>query len=93
MRFQLRKCIKCQLVKNSKKLSLENCDKIDKHFSFSVDFPEGRLESDIKKRHIDNPEKVIVNLATSYLNLASDSHILENVENIGKKIMKGLFLK
>lgn len=74
-----------ELIKNSKKLSLENCNNIDKHFSFSVDFPKGRLESDIKKRHIDNPEKVIVNLATSYLNLASDIHLLENVEKNGKK--------
>ncbi len=46
--------------------------------NFSVDFPEGQLESTLKKRRIDSPEKVIVNLATSYLNLASESDLLVN---------------
>jgi hypothetical protein len=74
-----------ELVKNGKNNGLENCREIDSHFSFSVNYPEGILESDIKKRHIDTPEKVIVNVATSYLNLACDSDVLKKVKNAGNK--------
>ena len=73
------------IIRNGKKLELESCSDIDEHFSFSVNFPEGILESDINKRSVDLPGKVIVNLATSYLNLASDCVLLEKVENTGKQ--------
>lgn len=53
-----------------------NLDK-NTDLNFFVEFPDGRLESNLKKRTIDSPEKVIVNLATSYLNLASESDLLE----------------
>ena len=69
-----------ELVINGKKNALENCAEFEGSFSFSVNFPEGILETDISKRHIDTPEKVIVNLATSYLNLASESILLQNAE-------------
>ncbi len=74
-----------EIVRNGKKVALENCSDIDKHFTFSVDFPEGTLESDIDKRPVESPGKVIVNLATSYLNLASDCDLLDKVENTRKK--------
>ena len=79
-----------ELVRNCEINGLENCKKIDRHFTFSVNFPEGILESDIKKRHIDTPEKVLVNLATTYLNLASDSVILKKVKNTLNKNYEGL---
>ncbi len=74
-----------ELVINGTKLGLKNCNEIDRKFSFSVHFPEGILETDIKKRHIDTPEKVIVNVATSYLNLSSDSIVIEKIANTGNK--------
>ena len=74
-----------EIVKNSKIIGLNNCTDINKHYTFSVNFPDEILESDIKKRQIDSPETVIVNLATSYLNLASNSFLLEKVGNTEKK--------
>lgn len=69
-----------ELVKNGERNALENCAEFEGNFSFSVNFPVGILETDINKRHIDAPEKVIVNLATSYLNLASESLLLKKIE-------------
>ncbi|MBI9097155.1 MAG: hypothetical protein JEY91_01695 [Spirochaetaceae bacterium] len=74
-----------EVLKNAKKNSLHSSSEIDKAYSFSVDLPEGVLESDMDKRHIDSPETVIVNLATSYLNLACESLLLENVRTTSKK--------
>jgi hypothetical protein len=74
-----------ELVKISKKKGLKICTDIDKKDPFTVTFPEGRLESDVKKKKITSPEKVIVNLATSYLNLASESVLLDDDELFHKK--------
>lgn len=68
------------LVKLSSKKGLEECNPLDKSHMFALDFPEGRLETDLKKRKGENPEKVIVNVATEYLNLASQSELLEKLE-------------
>ena len=69
------------LIKSYKKLGLEKNEDPAKQFSFSVNFPDGRLDTDIRKRHIDAPEKVIVNMATTYLNLASESILLKEMGN------------
>jgi len=63
-------------IKMAKKngLNFESDEKTN--LNFFVQFPDGRLESDLKKRKIESPEQVIVNLATSYLNLASESDLL-----------------
>ena len=45
-------------------------------------YPEGRLDSDFKKSRVDKPEKVIVSLATSYLNLESESILLKQIQRI-----------
>lgn len=74
-----------ELIKISKKNGLKRCSDIDKEVSFSIDFPQGRLDSDLKKHSIDNPEQVIVNLATSYLNLASESEVLYQIESANSK--------
>ena len=73
------------LLKISKRNKLQSCSEIDKNFSFTIDFPAGRLDSDLNKRRINSPEQVIVNLATSYLNLASESDLLEKEEFKGLK--------
>lgn len=44
-------------------------------------YPEGLLEANLKKNSVNNPEHVIVNLATSYLNIASESVILKKIKN------------
>jgi hypothetical protein len=74
-----------ELIKLSKKNHLEVCSEIDKSLQFFVDFPEGQLESDLDKRKIENPETMIVNLATSYLNLASESELLEKIKTTNSK--------
>lgn len=75
------------LVKKASAKGLQECSVIDKKHMYSIDFPKGRLESDLKTRTIDNPETVIVNLATSYLNLASESSLINNLNIIkGKKL-------
>jgi hypothetical protein len=75
------------LVKKAAAKGLQECSVIDKKHMYAVDFPEGRLESDLKTRKVDNPEKVIVNLATNYLNLASESSLINDLETIkGRKL-------
>ncbi|MBN2657028.1 MAG: HPr family phosphocarrier protein [Spirochaetales bacterium] len=69
------------IVKNASRNGLKECSVIDKKNLFYVDFPEGRLETDLKRREVSNPEKVIVNLATSYLDLASESALLINLKS------------
>ena len=60
--------------------------------SFSVDLPKGKLESDIEKRHVGSPETVIVNMATTYLILASESELLDKMgdKEAGKSNYKEL---
>lgn len=65
-------------IKMGKKNGLNTESDKNTNLNFIVDFPEGRLESTLKKKKIDSPEEVIVNLATSYLNLASESDLLVN---------------
>jgi len=73
------------MVKNSSEKGLKERSFIDKKNLFYLEFPEGRLESDIRRREVSNPEKVIVNLASSYLNLASESSLLTNLKSYPKK--------
>ncbi|MBB6482096.1 HPr family phosphocarrier protein [Spirochaeta isovalerica] len=68
------------ITKNASRNELKECSVIDKKNLHYIEFPEGRLESDLKRREVTNPEKVIVNLATSYLNLASESVLLIDLE-------------
>ena len=56
-----------------------------KNIPFSIIFPEGKLESDIEKKHVDSPETVIVNMATTYLNIASESELLDKMEEKDSK--------
>jgi hypothetical protein len=75
------------LVKKASAKGLQECSVIDKKHMYAIDFPKGRLESDLKSRKVDNPEKVIVNLATNYLNLASESSLINDLEVIkGRKL-------
>ena len=64
----------------------ENLVKLEDYvrkYSFSMDLPDGKLESDIRKRHVETPEKVIVNMATTYLIVASESELLDKMEEKG----------
>ncbi|MBI9108430.1 MAG: HPr family phosphocarrier protein [Spirochaetales bacterium] len=71
-----------ELIKSSKSIGLKQNTGIDKSLYKTIDFPEGRLESDLKKSKVEKPEQVIVNLATSYLNLASESILLRQIKNV-----------
>ena len=66
-------------IRSGREKNLDECSDRTLPLSFYVTAPSGILESDMEKRHINAPEKVIVNLATSYLNLASDSVVLKDI--------------
>ncbi len=67
-------------IKYYKDAGLEQGKETDRQFSFLITPPPGILEANVVKRHINTPEEVIVNLATSYLNLASESNILNDIK-------------
>lgn len=69
------------LMQSAENAGLEQNNVIDEKMLQTVFYPEGRLESDLKKSGVEDPQQVIVNLATSYLNLASESHLLKKVRN------------
>ena len=71
-----------ELIKTVEAIGLTQNTGVDRRLFRTVDYPEGRLASDLKKSKIDKPEQVIVNLATSYLNLASESVLLKQVNNL-----------
>ena len=73
------KCSFDDFIKYYKDAGLDRSKEPDRQFSFLITPPQGILEPNVVKRHINTPEEVIVNLATSYLNLASESNILNDI--------------
>lgn len=67
-----------EMIKISKLKGLTICSDIEEKGPFIVSLPEGQLETDVIKKRISSPEAVIVKLATSYLNLASESVLLDS---------------
>jgi hypothetical protein len=71
-----------KLTQSAEALGLDQRPEYDNRLCKSCSYPEKRLSSDLKKCSVENPEQVIVNLATSYLNLASESVLLKKIKNI-----------
>ncbi|MDC7227884.1 MAG: HPr family phosphocarrier protein [Spirochaetales bacterium] len=71
-----------KLTESAVSLGIEQQEAKDSTLCPNCDIPNGRLDADLTKTRIDNPEQVIVNLATSYLNLASESVLLKKITSI-----------
>lgn len=54
----------------------------DREIFPEIVYPSGALESNFKKSKVAEPEKVIVSLATLYLNLASESTLLKQARRL-----------
>ncbi|HAK46166.1 MAG TPA: hypothetical protein DCO79_09660 [Spirochaeta sp.] len=71
-----------ELIESSKLVGLDQDNSHNQDLYRAIESPRGQLPSDLKKGHIDNPEQVIVSLATSYLNLASESVLLKKISKL-----------
>ncbi len=78
------------LWKNAQAAGLVPQTKSEEEFSIIFNYPEGRLPGDLKKTKTENPGKIIVNLASSYLNLESESTLLRKVKKHGSTDYKTL---
>ena len=71
-----------ELIRSAETAGLNLVNQPDEELFRKTEYPQGRLESNFKKSRVDNPEKVIVRLATLYLNLASESILLKQAKNL-----------
>ena len=53
--------------------------------SFTELFPEGKLQSNRKRRKTRFPSRIAINLATSFLNLAEESKVLKIYKKVNKR--------
>lgn len=70
------------LLKKSAEAAGLKTERAEDEFLFgNIKYPAGRLDSNFKKTKVETPEKVIVSLATLYLNLASESTLLKQIKS------------
>lgn len=78
-------CLASEVVREALRLKLALPEALPLDHSFSEDLPPGRLPHDCPIRKNGSPGKVVVNLATAFLNLAAESDLLHATAGVQRK--------